>query len=71
MSQQQSTMASLPLIYGYTAVFEAIDKTTGATVSGVTITDPSIYGIDLSGTPDGTGPAVLPSLFVPLDVQPG
>jgi hypothetical protein len=50
MSQQQSTMASLPLIYGYTAVFEAIDADSGAAVTGVTIIDPSVYGIDLSGT---------------------
>jgi hypothetical protein len=62
MSQQQSTMASLPLIYGYSAVFEAIDATTGATVTGVTIIDPSVYGIDLSGTPDAdqlSGPFML------------
>lgn len=64
MSQQQSTMASLPLIYGYTAVFEAIDKDTGDPVTGVTITDPSIYGIDLSGTA-GTDQPVGPFMLVP------
>lgn len=71
MGQLQSTMASLPLIYNYTAVFEAIDPTTGAPVTGVVITNPSVYGIDLSGD-DENGPtqAVLPAMFQPLDVTP-
>jgi len=69
--QLQSTMASLPLIYNYTAVFEAIDPSSGAAVTGVTVTNPSVYGIDLTAE-SGTGAAVplLPSLFVPVDVSP-
>jgi hypothetical protein len=64
MSQQQSTMASLPLIYDYTAVFEAIDATTGNAVSGVVITDPSVYGIDLSGNA-AADPPTGPFMLVP------
>jgi hypothetical protein len=69
--QLQSTMASLPLIYDYTAVFEAIDPATGNAITGVVVIDPSIYGVDLTGGDNGGAvPAVLPAQFVPVDVTP-
>jgi hypothetical protein len=69
MAQLQSTMASLPLIANYTAVFEAIDPDSGDPVSGVIVVDPSVYGINLSdqGT---TAPAAGPFQLIPLDELP-
>lgn len=58
MTQQIATMASLPLTDGCRAVFEAIDSATGDAVSGVMITNPTIYGVDLTGSPD-TGAGLL------------
>jgi hypothetical protein len=45
-------IAPLPLIElgpNYSIVLEAIDPSTGATVAGVTITDATIAGRDLTG----------------------
>jgi hypothetical protein len=44
-----ATMPALPLIANYTVEWVAIDPATGDDVSGVTITNPTLYGIDLSG----------------------
>jgi hypothetical protein len=69
MAQLQSTMASLPLVYNYTAVFEAIDPDTGDPVPGVIVVDPSVYGVNLSAQP-ATTPAAGPSQLIPLDELP-
>ena len=47
-TQQIATMAQPLLIFGYLIVFEAIDPDTGAAVTGVTVTDPNLSGINLS-----------------------
>lgn len=44
-----STMPALPLDAECTIEWVAIDPTTGADVSGVMITNPTLYGIDLTG----------------------
>jgi hypothetical protein len=45
-----STMPALPLTAYCTVEWVAIDPTSGADVTGVTITNPTLYGVDLSGT---------------------
>ena len=47
-----STMATPLMVFGGRMVFEAINPTTGATVSGVKITNPVVAGVNLSS--DGT-----------------
>lgn len=71
MAQLQliSTMATPLMVYECTMVFEAIDPATGAQVSGVSITNPVVSGVNLSGE-DTPAPTTLPALFVPVDVQP-
>jgi hypothetical protein len=59
-----STMGQPLLVYGATAVFEAIDATTDQPVTGVTITDPVISGVNLSGQ-DVPQPVVGPFMLVP------
>ena len=44
-----ATMPALPLISAYTVEWVAIDPTSGADVAGVTIQNPALYGIDLTG----------------------
>lgn len=70
MTQLQSTMASLPLTDGCRAVFEAINPSTGATVAGVKIINPAIYGIDLSGNERavGSGLEAVTPLWLPEPV---
>ncbi len=62
-----ATMPALPLIGDYTVEWVAIDPATGADVSGVTVTNPALYGIDLSGNVGTTdvAPSDVP-LWVPL-----
>lgn len=64
MTQIISTMATPLLVYGYQIKFEAIDATSGATVSGVKITDPNLSGINLSGL-DAATIAAGPFMLVP------
>lgn len=60
-------LASLPevtLDSGCTVTFEALDATTGATVTGVVVSNAALYGInnidDASiAIPDGAGPTPL------------
>jgi len=54
-----ATMPALPLTANCTVEWVAIDPTTGADVSGVTITNPTLYGVDLSGNVGET--AVTPA----------
>ena len=71
-SQLISTMGTPLLTYNALAVFEAIDPTDGSTVTGVTVTNPVVAGVNLSGTgaePD-TGPDYSP-LFEPIVETPG
>jgi len=65
--QQISTMATPLLVYGAQIIFECIDPTTGAAVTGVTITNPVVSGVNLS-TEQAPAPAIPPAspLWVPL-----
>lgn len=69
--EMQSTMAQLPLTYGCTAVFEAIDQATGLPVAGVKITDPVVYGYNLT-TDEPEEPTIVDvgPAFLPLPVTP-
>lgn len=49
---------------GYTITFEAIDPTTGAAISGVTVTDALIFGTPLGGS-SGAELASGPFMLVP------
>ena len=62
-----ATMPALPLTAYCTVEWVAIDPTTGNDVSGVTITNPTLYGVDLSGTvgETTTAPSDEP-LWIPL-----
>lgn len=65
-----STMPALPITADCTVEWVGIDPTSGADVSGVTVQNPTLYGIDLSGnvgqttTPPSEEPLWLP---VPVD----
>lgn len=63
-----STMAQVPLTYGCTLVFEAIDPTTGNPVPDVTITNPVIYGHDLMPSPgaEQTLTTTVEPLYLPV-----
>lgn len=65
-----ATMPALPLIANYTVEWVAIDPTTGADVANVTISNPALYGIDLSGNV-GTddNPPSLPPLLAALETE--
>lgn len=65
-----STMATPLLVFGATAVFEAIDPATDLPVTGVTVTDPVISGVNLSGPSDQDAPAstAIP-LLTPVDIN--
>lgn len=71
-SQLISTMATPLLVYQATAVFEAIDPVTGAAVTGVTITNPVLAGINLSIPADTSGENTIPPVapqFVPVPLD--
>lgn len=55
MAQYISTFPSLPLTAYCEVVWEARDPVTGAVVSGVKITNPVLYGVDLNPQPGGNG----------------
>ena len=59
-----STMAQVELTVGCRIVFEAIDPTSGAAISGVKIVNPTVYGVDLSPSNAGEVPSG-PLLLVP------
>ena len=63
-----ATMPALPLISDYTVEWVAIDPTSGADVAGVTIQNPALYGIDLTGNVGTVDlPPALPPLFPALE----
>lgn len=45
----EGTLPGVPLTDGQQIVLEARDPTTGNAVSGVTVANTNIYGLDLSG----------------------
>lgn len=49
----QSAAPGLPLTGGSYLRLEAIDPTTGAAVTGVTVEDVAVYGIDVSAAVGG------------------
>lgn len=64
-SQLLAPLPMLVLEAGHTVTIEAINPTTGAAVTGVTITGGLIYAINTAGIADETGgggadPAVVP-----------
>ena len=63
-----STMAQVPLTYGCTVSWEAIDPTTGATITGVVIRDATLYGYPLGGSSVPAVSEVAPA-FVPIPVS--
>lgn len=63
MADLISTFPALPLTNGATVVWEAWAPDFSAQVSGVVITDPVLYGLNLSGGDDG---AALTSVETPL-----
>lgn len=72
MADLIAPMPVLLLYYNCTAVFEAVDPVDGSAVSGVTVSNPALYGVNMLGVePDQTvgteEPAPLP-LFVPLNI---
>ncbi len=67
-SQLISTMGTPLLTYNAVAVFEAIDPTDGGTVTGVTVTNPVVAGVNLTQQQSGGEAPVdnVPPAFVPL-----
>lgn len=61
-----ATMPALPIGANYTVEWVAIDPTSGADVSGVTITNPALYGVDLSGNVGETHAAPVEPLWIDL-----
>lgn len=61
-----STMGQPLLVFGATAVFEAIDATTDAAVTGVTITDPVISGVNLSSEEVPAAGMSVDPLWIPI-----
>jgi hypothetical protein len=65
-----STMPALPLIANYTVEWVAIDPASGADVANVTVTNPALYGIDLSGNvPLSDLPPEQPPLLPALESE--
>ena len=63
MPPLMALMPSLPLDASCTVEWVAIDPSTGADVAGVTIQNPTLYGIDLTGN---VGESKLPPSLPPL-----
>jgi hypothetical protein len=59
----EGTLPGVPLTDGQQVVIEARDPTSGAAVSGVTVSNINIYGLDL--TADTTGSLTGPFMWVP------
>ena len=70
-NQLISTMAQPLMVYGGKFIFEAIDPDTGATVSGVKITNPVVAGVNLSSDSSQTDTQDYAPLFIPLEESPG
>ena len=71
-NQVISTMAQPLMVYECRMVFEAVDPTTGAAVSGVNVQNPVIAGVNLSQADQGAGSTPPPQLAsVLLAASPG
>lgn len=64
MAELTASMPPLPLKDGMQVVFEAIDPTSGAPVSGVRISNATLYVREPEGASDTTPPAG-PFMLVP------
>jgi hypothetical protein len=67
-----STFPALPLTYECSVVWEARDPTSGDLVTGVTITNPVLYGLNLTPGVDtsvSATPATPLWVPVPTDVE--
>jgi hypothetical protein len=61
-----STMGQPLLVFGAKAVFECIDPATDLNVTGVTVTDPVVAGVNLSDDGSAAPPVpVGPFMLVP------
>ena len=70
MADLISTFPALPLTYACTVVWEARDPASGGLVTGVTITDPVLYGVNLTPSVVVSSPgADLTALFTPLPLD--
>lgn len=66
MAELLSTLAEATLSSGMSIVFEAIDPTTGAAVTGVKVSNIGIYGDTPDDTTSPAAPEPTAPLFVPL-----
>ena len=67
MANQISTFPALPLTYQCTVVYEARDPSTGDLVDGVQITNPVLYGVNLTPDVDTSSNAAQQTpLFTPI-----
>lgn len=60
-----STFPALPLTYACTVVWEARDPASGDIVTGVTISNPVLYGVNLTPNVDVSKPG--PFQLIPLE----
>lgn len=68
MAELLAPLAEATLIGGFQIVFEAIDPNTGATVTGVKVSNVAVYGETPDAAAGGGGSGGTPAvpLFVPL-----
>lgn len=65
MAELLATMPVLPLTSDCVVKFEAINPTTGAAVSGVTVSQAVIYAVDIEGESSGGSVDSGPFMLVP------
>lgn len=67
---QLAALPEVTLDAGCTVTFEALDAATGATVTGVVVSNAALYGVNV--TDDGSAEPLeaLPPLYVSLADQP-
>lgn len=70
----QKLTASMPENFDIAAQFDvqltAVDPTSGAVVAGVLVSNVAIMAAPVTPDTDDSSAAVLPSLFIPIDIQP-
>lgn len=71
VNQLISTMAQPLMVYQGRMVFEAIDPSTGAAVSGVEITNPVVAGVNLNSDAATDQVKDYSPIFVPIVESPG
>lgn len=65
-------LASLPevtLDNGCTVTFEALDPTTGATITGVVVSNGALYGVNVTDDSAGALPEVGPPSYTVADLN--